>query len=358
MPEATPQGASQSIHDRLTAVLDADEATQTPEAKPEAKQEKQTDEAVTQESETVEAKAENGSTEDQPEDVTETDTEADAESTEEAPEPPKTLKELSERLGMEYDQLLDSIAADTKIDGEEGRVPLSKLLKSYQLEGHLNRKSMELTEAKKAFEQEAQTRKQQFDEGLEQLRQSLTLGNQLLQGEYAQIDWASLEKSDPVQYLSTRTKFEDRQRQLLQGFQFLQQEDGKRSETSQKEFAKYLEDEGKKLVNAVPEWADSKTKTKETQGIKEYLKSQGFNDADVQQVYDHRLVLVARDAMRYRELKAKQLVVTKKVNEAPKLAKPGAQKSSADNEQAVYQEQRKQLKKTGKVPRGLLERFV
>lgn len=354
MPEATPDGgAPQSIHDRLTAILDAEEATQTPEAKPEAvKQEKQTDEAVTQESETVEAQAE---TEEQ---LTETEAEADAESTEETQEPPKTLKELSERLGMDYDQLLESIAADTKIDGEEGRVPLSKLLKSYQLEGHLNRKSMELAEAKKAFEQEAQTRKQQFDEGLEQLRQSLTLGNQLLQGEYAQIDWASLEKSDPVQYLSLRTKFEDRQRQLLQGFQFLQQEDAKRSETSQKEFAKYIEEEGKKLVNAVPEWADSKTKAKETQGIKEYLKSQGFTDTDVSQVYDHRLVLVARDAMRYRELKSKQPVVTKKVNEAPKLAKPGAQKSSADNEKAVYLEQRKQLKKTGKIPRGLLERFV
>lgn len=354
MPEATHEGASQSIHDRLTAVLDADEATQDPKAKPETKQQEKTE---TQESEvTVEANAE---TEDQP---TETESEADAESTEEktkeVTEPPKTLRELAERMGMEYDQLLDSINADTKIDGEDGKVPLSKLLKSYQLEGHLNRKSMELSEAKKAFEQEAQTRKQQFDEGLEQLRQSLTLGNQLLQGEYAQIDWASLEKSDPVQYLSLRTKFEDRQRQLLQGFQFLQQEDAKRSETSQKEFAKYIEDEGKKLVNAVPEWADSKTKTKETQGIKEYLKSQGFNDADVSQVYDHRLVLVARDAMRYRELKAKQPVVTKKVNDAPKLVKPGTQKSSADNEQAVYQEQRKQLKKTGKIPRGLLERFV
>ena len=352
MPEATPDGgAPQSIHDRLTAVLDAEEATQTPEAKPEAvKQQTETKES---EQETVEAKAE---TQDQP---TETEAEADAESTEEeTQEPPKTLKELSERLGMEYDQLLDSIAADTKIDGEEGRVPLSKLLKSYQLEGHLNRKSMELAEAKKAFEQEAQTRKQQFDEGLDQLRQSLTLGNQLLQGEYSQVDWASLEKSDPVQYLSLRTKFEDRQRQLLQGFQFLQQEDAKRSETGQKEFAKYIEDEGKKLVNAVPEWTDSKTKTKETQGIKEYLKSQGFSDADVSQVYDHRLVLVARDAMRYRELKAKQPTLTKKVNEAPKLAKPGTQKSSADNETAVYQEQRKQLKKTGKVPRGLLERFV
>lgn len=356
MPEATPQGASQSIHDRLTAVLDADEATQTPEAKPEVKQEKQTDEAVTQESETVEAKAE---TEDQPEDVTEAeDTEADAESTEEAPEPPKTLKELSERLGMEYDQLLDSIAADTKIDGEEGRVPLSKLLKSYQLEGHLNRKSMELTEAKKAFEQEAQTRKQQFDEGLEQLRQSLTLGNQLLQGEYAQIDWASLEKSDPVQYLSLRTKFEDRQRQLLQGFQFLQQEDGKQKEQQAVEFDKYREDQRKKLSNAIPEWTDSKLKEKEKSLMKEYLKHREYSDEEAGNIFDHRLVLVVRDAARYRELKAKQPALTKKVNEAPKLAKPGAQKSSADNEQAVYQEQRKQLKKTGKVPRGLLERFV
>lgn len=352
MPEATPTGgAPQSIHDRLTAVLDAEEATQTPEAKPEVNDIQKDPE--TKESETVEAKAE---TEDQP---AETEAEADAESKEEeTQEPPKTLKELSERLGMEYDQLLDSIAADTKIDGEEGRVSLSKLLKSYQLEGHLNRKSMELAEAKKAFEQEANTRKQQFDEGLDQLRQSLTLGNQLLQGEYSQIDWTALEKGDPVQYLSLRTKFEDRQRQLLQGFQFLQQEDAKRSETSQKEFAKYLEDEGKKLINAVPEWADAKTKSKETATIKQYLKSQGFDDAEISQVYDHRLVLVVRDAMRYRELKSKQPALTKKVNEAPKLAKPGTQKSSVDNAKAVYQEQRKQLKKTGKIPRGLLERFV
>lgn len=356
-PEATQDtGASQTIHDRLTAILDADEATPDPEAKQnevkqEVEQDKDGTEAASQDTETETSE----SSDDKPdESATEETQETDATEA----EPPKNLRDLAKFLKLDYDQLLESIQAEIKIDGEDGAVPLSKVIKSYQLEGHLNRKSMELSDAKKAFEQEAQIQRQQFEQGLDQLKQSLTLANQMLQGEYAQINWDELEKSEPLEYLKLRTKFEDRQKQLLQLYQLLQQEEQKRQETQTQAFKSMIEDESKKLLNSIPEWKDAKVRQRDKDAIREYLKSNNYSDEEIGQVYDHRLVLIVRDAMRYRDLQNKKTTITKKVNEAPKLAKPGSPKSQSDTERAAYQDQLKILKKTGKIPKGLLERFV
>jgi len=365
-PEATQTGASQTIHDRLTAILDADEATPDPEEKPVTKSEKK---EVKQE---VEQKVDKDDTEAASTEVeTETETqesesaddksdESSAEETKEtdAKEPVTNLRQLAEHLGIEYDQLLDSIHAETKIDGEDGAVPLSKVIKSYQLEGHLNRKSMELSDARKAFEQDAQTKRQQYEQGLDQLNQSLTIASQMLQGEYSQINWGELEKSEPLEYLKLRTKFEDRQKQLLQSYQLLQQEEQKRQDTQSQAFTSMIADEGKKLLNSIPEWKDAKVKQRDKDAAKEYLKSRNYSDEEIGKLYDHRLVLIVRDAMRYRDLQDKKTAITKKVTDAPKLAKPGSPKSQSDTERAVYEDQRKSLKKTGKIPKGLLERFV
>ena len=358
-PEATQTGASQTIHDRLTAILDADEATPDTEAKP-AKEVKEVEQKVEQDKDDTDAASTEVETETEaPEsESTAEETKVDNQETDAPKEPVTNLRQLAEHLGIEYDQLLDSIHAETKIDGEDGAVPLSKVIKSYQLEGHLNRKSMELSDAKKAFEQDAQTKRQQYEHGLDQLNQSLTLANQMLQGEYAQINWGELEKSEPLEYLKLRTKFEDRQKQLLQSYQLLQQEEQKRQSTQTQAFTSMIEDEGKKLLNSIPEWKDTKVKQRDKDATKDYLRSRNYSDEEIGQVYDHRLVLIVRDAMRYRDLQNKKTMITKKVNEAPKLAKPGSPKSQSDTERAAYQDQLKSLKKTGKIPKGLLERFV
>lgn len=48
-------------------------------------------------------------------------------------------------------------------------------------------------------------------------------------------------------------------------------------------------------------------------------KAYGFDDKELANVYDHRLVKMMRDATAYRELQAQKAIVTKKVSAAPKM---------------------------------------
>lgn len=349
MNDATPDaGASEataqpSIHDRISAFLGADETTQQHKA-----------EDTLESTEEVETE-----TQAQPETTEDEETEApDVDADEEPEVKPKNLRELSEKLGMTYEDLLDSIQAETKVDGEEGAVTLSKLLKSYQLEGSLNRKSMELSEAKKALEQEAQAKKQHFESGLTQLRTMLDANMRMFKGELANVDWKSLEESDPVEFLRLRTKFEDRNRELVQHHQFLQQEMEKQNQEMVKAHQAKLDEEFKQLVNSVPEWKDKAAAKKGQDELTEFLKASGLGDEDIAGVRNHKHVLLLRDAMKYRALQAKKKDVVRQLKEAPKLSRPGANKGPSDSENAKYVKLRAELKRTGKVPRGLLERFV
>lgn len=61
-------------------------------------------------------------------------------------------------------------------------------------------------------------------------------------------------------------------------------------------------------------------------------KNYGFNDAELSNVYDHRLVLMMRDAAAYRELQSKRTEVTKKAEAAPRM--PTRQSSPAQERRA------------------------
>lgn len=365
--EATQSGASEDVHSRLVNFLGGDEPTEKtekpkaqpakqtkPEPKPQPKQEEEHRDLQADDSEEEPEEAEEEVSEAEPYSDSE---ESEETETEENPKP-KTLKEVAESLGMDYAEFLDSIAAETKIDGEEGSAPLAKLLKSYQLEGHLNRKLMEQAEAKKQWDDQVKQFRQAFEGDLQNLKQSFSLAQNMLYNEFQSINWQELEANNPTEYVRLRQKFSDRQTELNQAFQFInQKEQVKQAEETQK-FKAFLTEEAKKLDNSIPEWKDAETKKKDQAALRDYLKSHSYSDQEIDQVYDHRWVLILRDAARYRDLQNKKPLVKKKVAEAPKLQKPGAKKSHDDIERASFQEQRKHLKKTGKVPKGLLERFV
>lgn len=367
--EATPSGAPVDVHSRLVNFLGGDEPTENEQKPAQAKPKAQAKEAPKQApkqkaapKEAQEEPEEAAGEVEEPEEVEEAaeeaeESETEAEETEEAPKP-KTLKQLAESLGMEYDEFLDSVAAETKIDGLDGQAPLKQLIKNFQLEGSLNRKLMEHAEQKKALDQQVQQYRQTLEADVTTLKNHFQLAEKMLFDEFQNIDWNTLEQTDPTEYLRLRTRFQDRHQALGQALQYIgTQEQQKQLEQSQK-FNAFVAEEAKKLSNSVPEWKDAEVMKKDKSALKEYLKSHGYSDEEVGQVYDHRHVLILRDAMRYRDLQNKKLMVTKKVVEAPKLQKPGAKKSNSDIESATFNEQRKLLKKTGKVPKGLLERFV
>jgi hypothetical protein len=73
----------------------------------------------------------------------------------------------------------------------------------------------------------------------------------------------------------------------------------------------------------------------------------GFSDDDLANVYDHRLILLALDAQKYREGKQKSDIAKKKIVKLPKLSKPGAKKNEANEINKALRKKRLKLKKTG-----------
>ena len=86
------------------------------------------------------------------------------------------------------------------------------------------------------------------------------------------------------------------------------------------------------LLAKLPEWSDSETRTKEQQTIARNLADYGFNEAEIASLQDHRMVLVARDAMKWRALQAEKANKVQQVRTAPPVVKPGTQqgKEKAD----------------------------
>ncbi len=333
--EAT-HGNEGATTERLMGILgwSEDKATSDETTQPEAAEKAKPEETQEQQTESTES-----------EEATEqSETTEEAEQTDDAQEEvslPSTLSELAEVLGIDPDKLYE-IKAKTKIDGQEGEATLAQLLKSYQLEGHLTRKSMELSERQKALEQDAQRHQAEATQRLQYLEDSIAVATNLLNERYQGVDWDALKASDANAFNTRYIEYQQHRQKLANAFQAVQAEREKQSLANQQKFAEYVAGEGKALANAIPEWADAKVAKKERTEIREYLKGIGYDDSEVDQIYDHRLVLVVRDAMKAKRLATAKPEILKKITQAPKLVKPGTKSTKQEGLRDRLRDLRKQ----------------
>jgi hypothetical protein len=91
-----------------------------------------------------------------------------------------------------------------------------------------------------------------------------------------------------------------------------------KAQSEQKQqFESFLQDQQRKLVQKMPEFSDPAKASTLKANMKNTLNSYGFNDQEVAQVYDHRIVMLVNDAMKYRNMQKA------KPNIAKKISKPG-----------------------------------
>lgn len=281
--------------------------------------------------------------------------------THEANEESLSLEDISSLFGFDSNKFdLDedgTLLVKTKIDGEEGRVTLQDIVKSYQLEGHLNKQNMEVQEVKKTLNQERESFKKESETKLQNLEDSLILATNQLNYDFQGIDWAALEQTDPNQFLLARQKFADRQNQLNHAYQTLQQE-----RIMQRQV---LLEKGKEaLFNAIPEWKDAEVREKGKADMKKGLQHYGFNNEEITAVLDngmdisgldHRIYLMVRDALSYRKLQDKKPEIEKKVAKAPKVVKGSTKttpKQTTKSDEII-----KSIRKTGG-KKGDIARFL
>ena len=248
----------------------------------------------------------------------------------------------------ENDQPLYTI----KADGEESVVSLNELVSGYQRQQTYTQRQQELAEERKTLDVQLQNvpaqqaamqqTYQQYQEVLQQLRGQMEAANAP-----ADLDWDTLERENPVQWL----KLKELERQRGAELQAVTAEQSRMHQMQQQENARKLEAhlavERGKVLDRIPEWADGEVQAGEQRRLFEFGKAIGFSDKELNQLYDSRAVVVLRDAMRYNELTNGDRITEAKSKIGS--VKGGSQVTARHTRSRKAKEKRAKLKSTGKV---------
>lgn len=160
---------------------------------------------------------------------------------------------------------------------------------------------------------------------------------------YNRIDWSAAIDSD----FTNALKLQEQRNSLREARAAKAQEIAGKQQTFQQGQAQAAQQkiaaEGAALLAKVPEWRNSETRAKEQQSITKGLADvYGFNEAEISGLQDHRMVLVARDAMKWRALQANKADKIGQVRSAPPVVKPGPpqnkERESAKNDLKIIRE--------------------
>lgn len=280
------------------------------------------------------------------------DTEEAEEVEEEAPEEEGQAEEETEEE-VEEEEETEIVAEEDlkytiKVDGEELEVGIEELKNGYQRQADYTRKSQALAEQRKETEQIQSERMR-----LEQERQMYANGLQMLQEQQAaklkpfeSVDWESLKSEDPYQYMIKKDEYRDAQERVtnIQQQQHLVQQE--QAQQAQQARAHFVQQEYSRLVAALPEWNDSKSTIKKD--VQDYAISAGFLPEEVNQLADHRSVLLIKKAMEYDKLTKKVAPKKKAVKKVPKVQKSGRGNSKEEVAAETIKKKRARLQKSGK----------
>ena len=269
------------------------------------------------------------------------------ESEEEGQAEEETEEEVAEE--EEYEVVAEEDLKYTiKVDGEELEVGIDELKNGYQRQADYTRKSQALAEQRKETEAIQSERMQ-----LEQERQMYANGLQMLQeqqsaklNDFENTDWTTLKEEDPYAYMLKKDEYRDAQEKaanVVQQQQLIQQE---QAQEVQKARAHFVQQEYNRLVDALPEWNDKDSTIKKD--IQEYATSVGFRPEEINQLADHRSVLVIKKAMEFDKLTKKVAPKKKAVKKVPKVQKAGRGNSNEDAATEATKKKRARLRKSGK----------
>lgn len=286
------------------------------------------------------------------EDAEEAETESEDEPTEDdaadAEVQLSTVKELAEATGLDLDKIMD-LAIPTKIDGKEGTARLRDLVRSYQLDGHINQKLATLDNDRKVFETKrgevervALERLQSLDSGVEILERALT-------NEFQGVDWTRLQNESPAQFNALYVKYQQRFGEMQQIANQIAAEKQSQQQARQAQAKAWLEEQSTLLKAKVPEWSDDTKRAQDKAAQLEYLKGHGITQEEFEQLADHRYALVIRDAWKWGALQKQRAPILKKVKAAPKLLKPGKSESRESRETVAAKGDMDRLRASGRV---------
>ena len=231
-----------------------------------------------------------------------------------------------------------------KVDGKEVEVTLDELQKGYSRTQDYTRKTQQIAEVRKQTESELQAVRAEREQYAQLLG---ALQAQVQQAAQPQVDWDRLYQEDPIEWVRQRELVRENQEKAAA----IQSEQQRLAQLSQQEQAQHhqqvLQQEQDALMEAIPEWKDSKKAQAEKAMLVQFGQKIGFTPDELKNVVDHRAVVMLRKAALYDQMMSKRGQIKPVTNNGPRPAKPGAAGRVSSNTEAMRAQQR--LAKTGRV---------
>jgi hypothetical protein len=258
----------------------------------------------------------------------------------------------------EHEEVEEQPVYRIKAAGEEKDVTLDDLVKSYQLGADYTKKTQEIAEQRKAIEAErsAIEESRQLRDAYAQRLQAI---EQFLSQQQSEDDLESLKETDPIGYAVKVAELSQKEKQLYAVRAEQQRLAQQQQAEYQQNLQRFVQTEMAKLSQTLPEFSDPEKGQSIRSDLRKFATSIGYSDEELSQVYDSRHVQVLYKAMQYDKLMQSKPQITKKVNEAPKMLKPGVAKAKSSEADALKKEKAR-LRSSGRVAdaAAIFERFL
>ena len=227
-----------------------------------------------------------------------------------------------------------------KVAGQEYNVTLDELRNGYSRDADYRRKTEDLAYDKKQFQTESEKQRQDYSTKLSELNQMMSVAQQQLNAEINSADLEKLYEEDPTEAARIEHRLKKKQEKLNQAMQKTQSE-------QKKQFDGFLQDQQRKLVQKMPEFSNPEKASQLKSSMKNTLNSYGFNDQEIAQVYDHRIVMLVNDAMKFRNMQKAKPNMAKKISKPGKVFSSGVKQSKADINLKTRKDKLSRLRKSG-----------
>lgn len=231
----------------------------------------------------------------------------------------------------------------TKIDGVEGTAKFADVLKSYQLQGHVDNKARAIAEQERQLQQQAQQGDQAIRQRLDHLDGVLGMAERELTAQYQSVDWQTLRVTDPGEYSAALADFQARNAQIQQAKAQAGQQRGQldAQQLQAKQQREYQEFQ--RIPDVIPEWRDPAVMEREKAEVLAWGAKRGLNKDSLHTAED---VMLWRIGMQHDRIQAAKPAIEAKVRAAPKLVKSGTP-ADASREQNNIRALKSQVIKSG-----------
>ena len=344
---AQDPGSIRTAQEALLGLLDSQEKPEKEEAKP--------SEEVTEDVE-----------QEEPEEAEETDEAEEAEE-EESEDISDDESEESEEEEAEDEEVEETALYTVRVNGEDVEVTEDELVRGYSRQSDYTKKTQELAEYRKQLDNGAQHLQSEIAQTQAARQEYVNALSQAIESNYGiarqfeNTDWERLKVEDREEYLTKRDEY----REVQDKIRDLQSKQGQAYEQQNREMQaqhqKVLQEEHAKMVQILPEWGEPETQRAIAKSIGEFALSRGYTQEELNQLVDHRSILVLMEAKAFADMQGKQLKArAKKVKNKPKVVRSSAKKEKADKNKDIRTKQMRRLQETGRVQdaAGLFEDFV